>query len=244
MIYYEEYGEKSNPTIVFLHGANYVQSFVKQYTLQERYHLVVPHITGYGKETASTYTTEKVLEDILELLKTFNNKVTLVGFSLGAQLAVVLASEHQELFNHVIAISPWIIKEEAFVNKMLKMNTTSYKMLKKRWGARFMGRTSGLNKAQADELAEYCQKLQEQTLINSVDNKIDIRDYPQFADVKIPVLALAGVKEPQIVKDSIKAMADMNPNCTQEVWKKAAHNIPIACAKQLTERLDRIMRQY
>ena len=48
-MYYDEYGNKNNKIIVFLHGAYFVHSFGRQYTLAEKYHLVVPHITGFGK---------------------------------------------------------------------------------------------------------------------------------------------------------------------------------------------------
>ena len=98
MMYYEEYGSRNNPTIVFLHGANLVQSFFKQYCFSDRYNLIVPHITGYGKEAGTVYTTEKAMSDITELIKSLDRKVMLIGFSLGAQLAVKLVSEHEELF--------------------------------------------------------------------------------------------------------------------------------------------------
>lgn len=49
-MYVEEYGTENNEIIVMLHGANFVHSFGRQYVLAEKYHLIVPHLMGYGKK--------------------------------------------------------------------------------------------------------------------------------------------------------------------------------------------------
>ena len=49
---------------------------------------------------------------------------------------------------------------------------------------------------------------------------------PEFKNVAFPVIALAGGKEQQSVRESVKKMAEINGNCKYEVWEKAAHNIP------------------
>lgn len=237
MINYEEYGNSDNPTIVMLHGANLVHSFVMQYKLKDNYHLVIPHITGYGKEAGTVFTTEKALADILELIESLNTKVTLVGFSLGAQLAFVLASQHQELFNAVIAISPWLIKDKDYVKKIAELNRKNFKLYKSKFMVRIMGKSSKLDKEQTAELVEHCQALQLDSLINSVDNGIDISKYPEFADVKIPFIAICGAKEQSIVTDSLKKLKEVNPSCETEVWDKAAHNIPVKLGQRLYDKI-------
>lgn len=41
-MHYYEYGKENDKTIVFLHGANFVHSFGRQYPLAEKYHLIIP----------------------------------------------------------------------------------------------------------------------------------------------------------------------------------------------------------
>lgn len=241
MIYYEEYGSRSNPTIVFLHGANLVQSFFKQYCFSDRYNLIVPHITGYGKEAGTVYTTEKAMADITELIKSLDRKVILTGFSLGAQLAVKLVSEHEELFYGVIAVSPWIIKERDFLEKVVKQNDKAFKMMKFKPMIRLSGKMMGLDKKNTDELVEYYLSVQKQTILNSVDNGIELDKMPEFFNVKIPVLALCGEKEYQAVHQSVKKMAE-NPNCSYEIWEKAAHNIPTTFSEKFNKKIDEFLK--
>ena len=51
----------------------------------------------------------------------------------------------------------------------------------------------------------------------------------------IPIIALVGGKEPKEVMDSVKRMAEINPNCRCEIWDKAAHNIPPMFAKRFNQ---------
>ncbi len=241
MIYYEEYGSRNNPTIVFLHGANLVQSFFKQYCFSDRYNLIVPHITGYGKEAGTVYTTEKAMADITELIKSLDRKVILTGFSLGAQLAVKLVSEHEELFYGFIAVSPWIIKERDFLEKVVKQNDKAFKMMKFKPMIRLSGKMMGLDKKNTDELVEYYLSVQKQTILNSVDNGIELDKMPEFFNVKIPVLALCGEKEYPEVHQSVKKMAE-NPNCSYEIWEKAAHNIPTAFSEKFNKKIDEFLK--
>lgn len=243
MIYFDEYGNRSNPIIVFLHGANLVQSFVKQYdAFKDKYCLIVPHITGYGREAGTVYTTEKAAADITELIKSFNCKVVLIGFSLGAQLAVKLTAEHEELFSGVIAISPWLIKERKFLEKVVKQNEKAYGIIKIKFMSKISGRMIGLNKTDCEQLAEDCSNIQKQTIINSVDNGIEIDKMSEFFNVKIPMLAICGSKEYPEVAQSVKKMAE-NPNCRYEIWEKAAHNIPTSFSEKLNAEIAEFIKE-
>ena len=75
----------------------------------------------------------------------------------------------------------------------------------------------------------------EETMHNIVYNGITIESGPKFADISIPVVALAGKKEQDEIIDSIKKMAEINRNCRFEIWDKAAHNIPPLFAKRFNE---------
>ena len=77
-----------------LHGANFVHCFGRQYSLAERYHIVVPHIMGFGNEGERIFDTEICIRGLADFIRSFNSKVLLIGFSLGAQIAFKLISEY------------------------------------------------------------------------------------------------------------------------------------------------------
>ncbi len=53
MIYFDEYGNNENHTLLMLHGAGAVHTFAQQYSFQDKYHLIVPHIYGNGRKRIS-----------------------------------------------------------------------------------------------------------------------------------------------------------------------------------------------
>jgi len=63
-------------------------------------------------------------------------------------------------------------------------------------------------------------------------NGITIESVPQFQKVTIPVIALAGEKEQEEIRDGVKKLSEVNPNCRCEIWEKAGHNIPPMFAKR------------
>lgn len=225
-MYIEEKGKDNKDIIVMLHGANFVHSFGRQYVLAEKYHLIVPHLMGYGNETDKTFNAEEQVKELAEYIASLNRRVLLVGFSLGAQIGYKLVSEHEELFNAAILVSPWLDKNEKMLGSVMEQNEKQFKSFKKKWLCNLIGFMNGLPKEQRKEFVEQMQRVSFETVRNSVDNGITLDSVKGFENVKIPVYALAGKKESAEVTGSVLAMAEKNPNCRCEIWDKAAHNIP------------------
>ncbi len=229
----EEFGKENEKIIVMLHGAYFVHTYGRQYPLAKDYHIIVPHIMGFGSETDRTFQADACIAELAEFIKCLNKKVMIVGFSLGAQLAFRLISEHEELFSCAIIVSPWLIKEEPFVSKITELNLKQNSRLKNKWICNFTAVMNGLIPAKIrKEFVEQCQNVTEETVRNMVYNGITLDSMPAFADVSIPILALAGEKEDPAIRDSVRKMAEINQNCRYEIWRKAAHNIPPMFAKK------------
>jgi pimeloyl-ACP methyl ester carboxylesterase len=209
-----------------LHGASFVHCFGRQYTLAEKYHIVVPHIMGFGKEAQRVFDADICISEFADYIRSFDSKVLLTGFSLGAQLAFKLISEHPDLFYAAIIVSPWLNKEQPELSEVLRMNEKQFYSLKKKWLCNIIGMMNGLPSAQRKEFVRQMQEVKVETIRNSVDNGITFDSTQGFKNADFPIIALAGAKEQQSVQDSVKRMAEINKNCRYEIWKKAAHNIP------------------
>ena len=231
----EEYGKGNPKTIVMLHGVNFVHTYGRQYPLSKEYHLVVPHIMGFGDHTEKVFDTEECIKELVDYIKSLNKKVMLVGFSLGAQLAFKLVSEYEALFDSAIIVSPLLIKGETLLTEIADLNKKQLRQLKNKFMCRIIGTMNGLPPKACKEFVLQMQNVSEETMHNVVYNGISLESVPQFMDVKIPVVALAGGKEQEEVHNSIRKMAEMNQNCRYEIWEKAAHNIPPLFAKKFNE---------
>lgn len=242
-MYIEEYGKDREKIIVMLHGANFVHSFGRQYVLADQYHLIVPHLMGYGNETDQIFDADKQVQALAEFIESLQKKVLLVGFSLGAQIAYKLVSEHEELFTAAIIVSPWLDKNPQMLDYVMKQNEKQYASFKKKWMCNLIGLMNGLPKKQRKEFVEQMQKVKMETVRKSVDNGITLDSVKGFENVSIPVYALAGEKEQAEVISSVKAMADRNKNCKCEIWKKAAHNIPPLYYKRFNELIRKVISE-
>ena len=241
-MFVEEYGKDNKSVIVMLHGANFVHCFGRQYSLAEKYHVVVPHIMGFGNEAERAFDAEICIQELADYIRSFENKVLLIGFSLGAQLAFKLISEHPELFYAAIIVSPWLNKEEPELLEVLRMNEKQFYSLKKKWLCNVIGMMNGLPSAQRKEFVRQMQQVKIETIRYSVDNGITFDSVPGFKNVDFPVVALAGGKEQQSVLDSVKRMAETNNNCRYEIWEKAAHNIPPMFSKRFNKLITETAR--
>ena len=239
----EEYGKENDKMIVMLHGAYFVHSFGRQYVLANRYHIIVPHIMGFGAEADRTFDAEACMKELVEFIRTLGEKVTLVGFSLGAQLALKLVSEYEDLFSAVIVVSPWLMKEEAYMEKILEQNLKQLASLKKRWQCHLVGAMNGLPPEQRKEFVEQMQHVKEETVRNVVFNGITLESLSGVANISVPVIALAGAKEEDAVKDSVKELSRMTPSCKYEIWDKAGHNIPPLFSKRFNDLICTMMEE-
>lgn len=231
----EQYGIGNEKTIVMLHGAFFVHSFGRQYPLSKDYHIVVPHIMGFGDNTEKAFQTDECIKELYEFIKSLNKKVMLVGFSLGAQLAFKLVSEHEELFNSAIIVSPWLIKDGRNLPNVLELNKKQFKSLQNKFKCSLIGLMNGLPPKACKDFVLQMQNVKEETIHNIVDNGITIESVPEFKNITIPILALAGEKEESAVQDSIRSMSEINKNCKFEIWEKAGHNIPPLFAKRFNQ---------
>lgn len=87
-MHYYEYGKENDKTIVFLHGANFVHSFGRQYPLAEKYHLIIPHIMGYGDAADEIFDTETAVKQLADFIADIGKKVTLSAFRSALSLAL------------------------------------------------------------------------------------------------------------------------------------------------------------
>lgn len=238
-MYYEELGAGHEKTIVMLHGANYVNTFAKQYPLAEKFRIIVPHLMGYGRETEQVFSADAQTAALGEFIESLGGRVTLVGFSLGAQLAYRLCAERPELFRAAVIISPWLIKPEEMLKKVVASNEKSLRLFKKKPLCGLIGRLNGFSPEERAEFVAQMQRVKPETAHNAADNGITIESVQGFGRVDFPVYALAGAKEQREVKDSIFTLAKLNRRCTAEVWEKAAHNIPMLFPQRLNELIEK-----
>lgn len=233
-MYYDEYGKRENPTIVFLHGAAATDTFCNQYCFQNKYHLVVPHLYGCGKEVNEIYEPQKTIKALAALIQGLGkDKVTLIGHSLGGELAVAMVSQYEYLFDKAVFLSAWVCSSEKSIRMYQKIARYSCCTLKLGWLIRLQSRYWHYTKKQEDFMVEYAKKITPEKYIAWFKYRIHLDELINYSNVKIPMLAVCGKKEVKEMINSIFELGRRNPNCKTIYLDKANHDFPLRKANIL-----------
>ena len=233
-MYYDEYGNKENHTIVLLHGAAATDTFCQQYCFQNKYHLIVPHLYGCGKEVKEIYEPQKTIQAVAEIIKGLGkNKVTLIGHSLGGELAVAMVSQYEYLFDKAIFLSAWVCATEKSVKRFQKIAKYSCHMVKIGWLIRFQAKYWHYTKEQSDFMVEYAKEIKPEQYIAWFKYRIFLDELINYPKVAIPMLAVCGQKELKEMKASISELGKRNKNCKTLVLDKVNHDFPLRQAEKI-----------
>ncbi|MBU4541102.1 MAG: alpha/beta hydrolase [Firmicutes bacterium] len=229
MMYYEEYGDQKNPTIVLLHCAAIVEIYLKQHELSSQYHLIIPHLYGSGREVKQDFELEKTMLALIRLIKGLGSQpVYLVGHSEGANLALALVSQEPELFKKAIISSPMVDENDRISRRKASFVSLLYPLIKKRWMGKVYVKFLGIDEPdQAQFFLDYWTKISRTTWKNYFTDRVTFEKYPGFPVSSVPILCLYGEKEPKVIAATVKKMLALNPHCEVKRIEKVGHDHPI-----------------
>lgn len=234
MIHYDEYGDSKNQTIVFLHAEGILDSFCKQYYLAKKYHIIVPHLFGAGEEAEEYYTPQKQLRELIKLIDSLGvDNMILVGYSLGAGLAVLLLNERPKCFAKAVFLSPSMCNSK-FTTSMItikaQIKSLAYMIpaVQKRRADYF-----GFNEEQKNKFLEYSKKLTFEQYRAWYWNAMNIDECVHFRDAKIPMLSMCAENDEGGIRITTAELGKLNPNCKVKLLEGMGRFYPMRKADEL-----------
>ncbi|NLK17514.1 MAG: alpha/beta hydrolase [Clostridiales bacterium] len=225
---YEEYGDLKNPTVIFLHGAMAYKSFMRQRALCDSFHLVFYTLPGHASDNGRDFDCEAAAEEVAGLVHILGKgKVHLVGFSLGSQLALMVAERHPEMLESVVIVSP-LIDPTRFDRAKLLISMRLIGFLSKlgltcRLIACMIGvRGEDFEKFKREQSGQKVRKLSSQILKRLLKSS----DLKNIERPQARALIVAGGKESPSFLRSAKRLARLLKNSHLLIYEDAAHNIP------------------
>ncbi|MHA1751078.1 MAG: alpha/beta fold hydrolase [Candidatus Helarchaeota archaeon] len=226
-LYYEEYGNPNNETIIMLHGWNENRNVFK-YQIEEfskYYRVITIDMRGHGKSSKprTGYSYTFMAKDLYHFLKKLEiNNPIIIGHSMGGQIALKYYLRFDNCKKLVLISSPSTMPIQLF--GAIKLGQ-EYLTKKLRAGLRYASETFLKNflSSQGTDNQQISQK----------DIKLDFKDFQvplyvtigitfnalsfnvqeKLDQIKIPVLILAGVKDDLIPISEFEFMAEKIPNC-------------------------------
>lgn len=239
-MYFEEYGNRENPTIIFLHCAAIVEIYLNLYSLADRFHIIVPHLYGSGKEVETDFSFEKNEKAICELVESNGlHNVYVFGHSEGANLALALVSRYPTLFKKAIISSPMIDKTEKIAQKKARFVGSMYGFVHSRLVGKIYVRFLGIKeKERAQFFLNYWSKISKKTWQTYYTDRFTLENYPEYVGISVPILYLYGSKEPKIIKETVETLHELNEYSAIRVISGFGHEHPLKNSKALKKIIE------
>ncbi|MBU3155268.1 alpha/beta fold hydrolase [Clostridium estertheticum] len=225
---FKEFGNKSMPVIIFLHGGGLSWwSWKPQIeVLQKKYYVVTPIIDGQGDAFDTPFVSiKKSGEQVIKYIKdNCNGKVfAICGLSIGAQITVEILSREKDITDNAVIESALVYPMKLACSLTVPMYNICYGLLKKRWFAKLQAKSLNVPDNLFETYYEESSKITKESLINITKSN---GNYPMpltLCNTKAKVLILVGEKELSIMKKSASLLHETINGSFLKVIGKSRH---------------------
>ncbi|APU20678.1 alpha/beta fold hydrolase [Actinoalloteichus sp. GBA129-24] len=235
-------GPLDAPVLLFIHGGGMAGwMWNAQIThFEQRYRILVPDLPGHDKSSDEDYTTSAaVVESLAEELRRLpsGTDVTVIGFSLGAQIAIELAATHADLVTRVVVVSAltqgaplpglvdWIVGATAPLARMP-------------WFARIQAKSLFVPDELLDDYLRTSAALTKESLVALTRANAVFRTPESWREFPGRALLLAGDKEPRALLRGMPQLHADLPGSEWEVHADTGHGLPLAHPAWFNTRVD------
>lgn len=231
-LHYEEYGNKDASLIVFLHGGG-VSSWmwdnqVKQLT---NFHCVTVDLPEQGmNKHQHPFSIEKSAYEIIELINKLANRktVTVIGFSLGAQVLIHMLSRKPNLIDCAIINSALVIPSKYGKKLIDPLVRLTFPLIKNKMFSKLQAKTLFISEKYFEKYYNETRQMERQTLVRILKENMSFKIPDEFNRAKGKILITVGEKEKNVMKKSVSKILNNNNNCTGVIIPNSGHGAPLS----------------
>ena len=227
-----EFGPSDGPPVLLLHGggvAGWMWTSLRR-TLEATYKIVVPDLPGHGHSADEPYQSHTETVNALSqiLVRGGSNPTAVIGFSLGAQLAIELASKYPELVDRVMVVSAQA-KAMPFAGLTLRALGAAAPLARNRRFARLQARELFVPEELMEEYIDTSAHITKTTLLAAVGDNMRFVLPATWSEFPGQALVLVGSRERALMRDSAKIIHAALPSSDMEIVPGRRHGIPLEC---------------
>jgi pimeloyl-ACP methyl ester carboxylesterase len=231
-LYYQEYGDKNAPFMLFLHGGG-VSGWMwdQQINYFTHYHCVVPDLPEQGESLGGQHFSIKnsaeMLIDLIEK-EAQGKKVIVIGFSLGAQIAIHLLSIKPDLVDYAI-INSALVRPSKWMKSMFKpMIHLSFPLIQNKTFSKMQAKTLYVGPDHFEKYYQESSQMKPETLIRILEENLSFKIPDGFSHAVTKILVTVGEREMSIMKTSARDIVKSNPHCKGVIIPAMGHGLPMA----------------
>ncbi|MFJ2550368.1 alpha/beta fold hydrolase [Microbacterium sp. NPDC087591] len=233
-------GDAQSTPLLLLHGggvAGWMWEPTRRHLTDDR-RLLIPDLPGHGRSADQDYVShDDTVHQLAAVLEREERPVAVAGFSLGAQLAVLLAARRPDLVDRVAVVSAQTVPLRA-AGPMLTLLRVTAGLARREWFARLQASALFVPE---DLLPRYVQTsagISRDTLLHAVGDNIAFGVPDGWSGFPGPALILAGAQEKPLMKTSAALLHEALPQSILEIVEGCGHGIPLQQPAWFARRIE------
>ncbi|WP_223249607.1 alpha/beta fold hydrolase [Bacillus sp. NMCN6] len=216
------------PIMIFLHGGG-VSSWMWQEqmeTFKEVYECYTPDLIGHGtRANEQSFSMRESALEVISYIKqhAHGRTVILIGFSLGAQVAVEVLSSDPDIVDIAVINSALVMPLPWLYLMVRPLLPFTYPLLKKDWFIQLQAEKMGLPNNVLNDYAVDSKSLQKKTLLTMFQENLHYKLPDTFQQAKARILVTVGEREKGIMKRSAKKITNSHPKAAGVVVAAIGH---------------------
>jgi pimeloyl-ACP methyl ester carboxylesterase len=223
-------GPENTSPVLLLHGggvAGWMWNSLRQH-LELRHTVLVPDLPGHGLSADEPYKTNAETVDALShmLLRGGFSPVAVIGFSLGAQLAIGFAATHPELVERVMVVSAQA-QAMPFTELTLRLLGAAAPLARNRTFAKLQARELFIPPELLDDYIATSGGISKATLLAAVGQNMRFVVPEEWSRFPGRTLVMVGREERTLMRASATVIHTTLPGSELEIVDRAGHGIPL-----------------
>lgn len=241
-LHYGESGDKSAAMMLFLHGGGVGgwmwDAHVSHFS---HFHCLVPNLLNPANVPFSIQTSAAQLIRLIEE-KGQGKEVIVIGFSLGAQVAIQLISMRPDLIHNAVIHSA-LVRPNLLMAKMIKpMIRLTYPLIHNQKFAKMQAKALFIHDDQFDVYFDESRQMNREDLVSVLEENMKFSLPSSFSVATCKMLVTVGENEKVVMRKSAIDIVEANENCTGIQLPGMGHGLPLFDV-QLSTRLIEVFLQ-
>nr|WP_235917989.1 alpha/beta hydrolase [Paenibacillus lutrae] len=228
---YEAHGNRDAPLLVFLHGGGAGSwMWEKQVRYFTQYRCLVPTLQGHGARSGGTFSIRGCAEELIGLirLEAGGKAVHLVGFSLGAQIALEILGLAPTLINYAVIDSALVIPMPVMRRLIAPSIRLTHGLTRNRAFSKLQAEQLSIGKEYWESYYADSKRLSADALITILQENMSYEIPRNFSSSEARILVTAGEKEKRIMKQSALTITASHPGAQCLIVPGIGHGFSLA----------------
>lgn len=194
------------------------------------YHCLVLDLPEHGlRNQGMHFSIRGSAEQLMGLLHEKNKgRVIVVGFSLGAQIAIQMASREPDLID-IAVVNSALVRPVAYADKLIRPTVRfTFPLIKSRLFSKLQAKALYVGEEHFERYYEETLRMKPETLVRVLEENMSFAIPENFSKVKGRTLVTVGERERAIMKRSARDIVQANTNCTGVILPNVGHGVPLA----------------